>query len=132
MNTDNLGQLFYLYELQNSESAVAEFLEKETPGVYAYNGQDWLYTEGSQQLSVRTSGPSIAFRLFDPAAYTAIQVTGLPVDLAEKDRFTIRMVRSVKQAATHAAEFEVQAVRVADGKAWLMAGNGTGFIVCIQ
>ena len=132
MNTDNLGQLFYLYELQNSESAVAEFLAKETPGVYAYNGQDWLYTEGSQQLSVRTSGSSLAFRLFDPAAYTAVQVTGLPVDLAEKDRFTVRMVRSVKQAATHVAEFEVQAVRIADGKAWLMAGNGTGFIVCIQ
>lgn len=130
--TDALAQLFYLYELQNSEDAVAAFLENETPGVYAYDGQDWLYTEGSQQLSVRTSGPVFAFRLFDPAQYTAVQVTGLPVDLAEKDRFTIRFVRTVKQAAAQAASFEVQAVRVADGKAWLLSGNGTGFIVCIQ
>ncbi|MBR3386605.1 MAG: hypothetical protein IKG84_00020 [Bacteroidales bacterium] len=130
--TTESGLPVLLYELQNSDDAVEEFLRNTTPGVYAYEGSDWLYEEGTMQLSVRTGNDAIAFRIYDPATYTVIQVTGIPETIAENDRLDIRVARYVKQAATHFSNLSVQVVRVADGKAWLMAGNGTGIIVCIQ
>ena len=130
--TTESGLLVLLYELQNSDDAVEEFLRNTTPGVYAYEGSDWLYEEGTMQLSVRTGNGEIAFRIYDPAAYTVVQVTGIPETIAENDRLDIRVARYVKQAATHFSNLSAQVVRVADGKAWLMAGNGTGIIVCIQ
>ena len=130
--TTESGLLVRLYELQNSDDAVEEFLQNTTPGVYAYQGSDWLYEEGTMQLSVRTGNGAIAFRMYEPATYTVVQVTGLPETIAENDRVDIRVARYVKQAATHFSDLSAQVVRVADGKAWLMAGNGTGIIVCIQ
>ena len=130
--TTESGLPVLLYELQNSDDAVEEFLRNTTPGVYAYEGSDWLYEEGTMQLSVRTGNGAITFRIYDPATYTVIQVTGIPETVAENDRLDIRVARYVKQAATHFSNLSVQVVRVADGKAWLMAGNGTGIIVCIQ
>ena len=132
LKTDASGLLPLLYELQNSEDAVTAFLENTVPGVYSFEGTDWLYREGSGQTAVRTGSGSIVFRIYEPSTYTVIQVAGIPVGVAEGDRLNIRLARYVKQATTHASEFSVQAVRVADGKAWLMAGNGTGFIVQIQ
>lgn len=126
------GLYVRLYELQNSDDAVEEFIQNTTPGVYAYQGSDWLYEDGSMQLSVRTGNGGIAFRIYEPSTYTVIQVTGLPETIAENDRLSIRLARYVKQAATHFSDLSVQVVHIADGKAWLMAGNGTGFIVCIQ
>ena len=132
LKTDASGLLPLLYELQNSEDAVTAFLENTVPGVYSFEGTDWLYREGSGQTAVRTGSGSIVFRIYEPSTYTVIQVAGIPVGVTEGDRLNIRLARYVKQATTHASEFSVQAVRVADGKAWLMAGNGTGFIVQIQ
>lgn len=130
--TTESGLLVLLYELQNSDDAVEEFLRNTTPGVYAYEGSDWLYEEGIMQLSVRTGNGAIAFRIYDPSTYTVVQVTGIPETIAENDRLDIRLARYVKQAVTHFTNLSAQVVRVADGKAWLMAGNGTGIIVCIQ
>ena len=84
------------------------------------------------QLSVRNGNGAIAFRIYEPSTYTVIQVTGLPETIAENDRLDIRVARYVKQAATHFSDLSAQVVRIADGKAWLMAANGTGIIVCIQ
>lgn len=130
--TTESGLLVLLYELQNSDDDVEEFLRNTTPGVYAYEGSDWLYEEGIMQLSVRTGNGAIAFRIYDPSTYTVVQVTGIPETIAENDRLDIRLARYVKQAVTHFTNLSAQVVRVADGKAWLMAGNGTGIIVCIQ
>lgn len=130
--TTESGLLVLLYELQNSDDVVEEFLRNTTPGVYAYEGSDWLYEEGIMQLSVRTGSGAIAFRIFDPSTYTVVQVTGIPETIAENDRLDIHVARYVKQAVTHFANLSAQVVRIADGKAWLMAGNGTGIIVCIQ
>ena len=130
--TTESGLPVRLYELQNSDDAVAEFIQHTTPGVYAYEGSDWLYEDGSMQLSVRTGNGETAFRIYEPSTYTVIQVTGLPEAIAENDRLDIRLARYVKQAATHFSDLSVQVVHIEDGKAWLMAGNGTGFIVCIQ
>lgn len=130
--TSESGLLVRLYELQNSDDAVEEFLRNTTPGIYAYEGSDWLYEEGSMQLSVRNGNGAIAFRIYEPSTYTVIQVTGLPETIAENDRLDIRVARYVKQAATHFSDLSAQVVRIADGKAWLMAANGTGIIVCIQ
>ena len=52
--------------------------------------------------------------------------------MAENDEFDIRLARYVKQAATHISNVSAKVVHVEDGKAWLMAGNGTGFIICLQ
>ena len=130
--TTESGLPVRLYELQNSDDAVAEFIKNTTPGVYAYEGSDWLYEDGSMQLSVRTGNGETAFRIYEPSTYTVIQVTGIPEAIAENDRLDIRLARYVKQAATHFSDLSVQVVHIEDGKAWLMAGNGTGFIVCIQ
>ncbi len=130
--TDASGLLIRLYELQNSDDAVEEFIQKTTPGFYNYEGADWLYVDGSMQLSVRTGNGTAAFRIYEPASYTVLQVTGLPETIAENDRLNIRLARYVKQAATHFSDLSVQVVHIADGKAWLMAGNGTGIILCIQ
>ena len=130
--TTESGLPVRLYELQNSDDAVAEFIQHTTPGVYAYEGSDWLYVDGSMQLSVRTGNGETAFRIYEPSTYTVIQVTGIPEAIAENDRLDIRLARYVKQAATHFSDLSVQVVHIEDGKAWLMAGNGTGFIVCIQ
>ena len=130
--TDASGLPIRLYELQNSDDAVEEFLQNTTPGFYNYEGTDWLYADGSMQLSVRTGNGTAAFRIYEPASYTVLQVTGLPETIAENDRLSVRLARYVKQAATHFSDLSVQVVRIADGKAWLMAGNGTGIILCIQ
>ena len=130
--TSESGLLIRLYELQNSDDAVEEFIRNTVPGVYSYEGTDWLYEDGSMQLSVRTGNGSMAFRIYEPSTYTVLQVTGLPETIAENDRIDIRLARYVKQAATHFTNLSVQVVHIADGKAWLMAGNGTGLIVCIQ
>jgi len=130
--TTESGFLVHLYELQNTDEAVEAFLRNTAPGVYAYEGAEWLYEEGAMQLSVRTGGGTTAFRIFEPSTYTVVQLTGIPEAIAEKDRFDVRLARYVKQAATHLSEFSVQVVQIADGKAWLMSGSGTGFIVCLQ
>ena len=130
--TTESGLLVRLYELQNSDDAVAEFIQKTTPGVYAYEGSDWLYEDGSMQLSIRTGGGGTAFRIYEPATFTVIQVTGIPEAVAENDVFNIRLARYVKQAATHISNLSAKVVHLEDGKAWLMAGNGTGLIVCLQ
>ena len=126
------GLFVRLYELQNSDDAVQEFIQNTTPGIYAYQGSDWLYEDGSMQMSIRTGNGAQAFRIYEPSTYTVIQVTGLPETISENDQLNIRLARYVKQAATHFSDLPVQVVHVADGKAWLMAGNGTGIIVCIQ
>ena len=130
--TAESGLLIRLYELQNSDEAVEEFIRNTVPGVYSYEGADWLYEDGSMQLSVRTGNGAMAFRIYEPSTYTVLQVTGLPETIAENDRLDIRLARYVKQAATHFTNLSVQVVHIADGKAWLMAGNGPGLIVCIQ
>ena len=130
--TSDSGLLIRLYELQNSDAAVEEFIQHTTPGVYAYEGSDWLYEDGSMQMSIRTGNGAMAYRIYEPSSYTVIQVTGLPETISESDRLSIRLARYVKQAATHFTDLSVQVVHIADGKAWLMAGNGTGIIVCIQ
>ena len=130
--TSDSGLLIRLYELQNSDAAVEEFIRNTMPGVYAYEGSDWLYEDGSMQMSIRTGNGAMAYRIYEPASYTVIQVTGLPETISESDRLSIRLARYVKQAATHFSDLSVQVVKIADGKAWLMAGNGTGIIVCIQ
>ena len=83
-------------------------------------------------MSVRTGNGSVAFRIYEPSTYAVIQITGIPETIAENDCLDIRVARYVKQAATHFSNLSAQVVHVADGKAWLMAGNGTGIIVCIQ
>ena len=130
--TSESGLLVLLYELQNSDDVVEQFLRNSTPGVYTYEGNDWLYEAGSMQLSVRTGGGETAFRLYEPATYTVVQVTGIPEAIAEGDVLDLRLARYVKQATTHSARMSASVVGLRDGKAWLMAGNGTGFIVCIQ
>ena len=130
--TSESGILVRFYELQNSDAAVEEFLQNKVPGVYAYEGADWIYEDGVMQLSVRKGGGETAFRIYEPSTYTVIQVTGLPETIEEGDVLTLRLARYVKQLATHVSNLSATVVHIEDGKAWLMAGNGTGFIVCIQ
>ena len=130
--TSESGLLVRFYELQNSDAAVEEFIRNTTPGVYAYEGTDWLYEEGMMQLSIRRGGGETAFRIYEPSTYTVLQVTGLPETIEEGDVLSLRLARYVKQAATHFSNLSAKVVHVEDGKAWLMAGSGTGFIVCLQ
>ena len=122
----------WMYELLNDEEIAEEFLRKTVPGVYGYNGFDWLYADGTSQTSVRTLAGTTTFRIYYPAEFTVLQVTGIPAGPAVNDRFPIRLVRYVKQAATHADDFTVTTLKVEDGKAWLMADGGVGFLVQIQ
>ena len=128
--SSSVGQNPWLYELQNDEEIVEEFIQNTVPGVYDYNGVSWLNVDGTSQSSVRTLNGTVSFRIYYPADFTVVQVTGLPASPAVNDRFPVRMVRYVKQAATHAENFSVTVLK--DGKAWLMADGGTGFIVNIQ
>ena len=130
--SSNIGRNPRLYELLNDEEMAEEFVQKTVPGVYGYNGIDWLYADGTSQTSVRTLAGTTAFRIFYPEEFTVLQVTGIPTAPAVNDRLSIRFVRYVKQAATHADTFTVTVLKVEDGKAWLMADNGTGFLVQIQ
>ena len=100
--------------------------------MYAYEGTDWLYEDGSMQLSVRTGGGQTAFRIYEPSTYTVVQITGLPETVSENDVFDVRLARYVKQAVTHISTLSAKVVHLEGGKAWLLAGNGTGFIVCLQ
>ena len=127
--SSSIGRNPWLYELLNDKEWSEEFIRKTVPGVYGYNGFDWLYADGTSQTSVRTLAGTTAFRIYYPVDYTVIQVTGIPAAPALSDRFPIRFVRYVKQAATHADNFTVTVVRVEDGKAWLLADDGTGFLV---
>ena len=126
------GRNPWLYELLNDEGWADEFIAKTVPGVYGYNGFDWLYADGTSQTSVRTLSGTTAFRIFYPGDFTVLQVTGIPAVPAVNDRFPVRFVRYVKQAATHADNFTVTVVKVEGGKAWLMTDSGIGFLVQIQ
>ena len=130
--TSSVGRNAWLYELLNDGELSEEFAQKTVPGVYGYSGFDWLYADGVSQTSVRTLSGTTAFRIFYPDEFTVLQVTGIPAAPALNGRFTIRFVRYVKQAATHADNFTVTVVKVEDGKAWLLADDGTGFLVQIQ
>ena len=131
-SSSTVGRNPWLYELQNDEEATGEFLRKTVPGVYDYKGISWLYADGTSQSSVRTLSGTVVFRIFYPAEFTVVQVSGIPAAPALNDRFSVRMVRYVKQAATHADDFSVTVVKVEDGKAWLLGDGGTGFLVNIQ
>ena len=131
-SSSSVGRNPRLYELLNDAEIADEFAQKTVPGVYGYNGFDWLYADGVSQTSVRTLAGVTAFRIFYPGEFTVLQVTGIPAAPAVNDRFSIRFARYVKQAATHADNFTVTVLKVEDGKAWLMADGGTGFLVQIQ
>lgn len=130
--SSTVGQNPWLYELMNDGDLTDEFVQKTVPGVYGYNGFDWLYADGISQTSVRTLAGTTAFRIFYPEEFMVLQLTGIPAEPALNDRFPVRFVRYIKQAATHADDFTVTVVKVEDGKAWLMADGGTGFLVQIQ
>ena len=130
--SSTVGQTPWLYELLNDGEMTEEFVQKTVLGVYGYNGFDWLYTDGISQTSVRSLDGKTAFRIFYPDEFMVIQLTGIPAELALNDRFSVRFVRYIKQAATHADNFIVTVVKMEDGKAWLMADGGTGFLVQIQ
>lgn len=130
--SSTIGRNPWLYELQNDDELTDEFVRKTVPGVYGYNGFDWLYADGVSQTSVRTLSGTTAFRIYYPEEFMVIQVTGIPAGPAVNDRFPVRFVRYIKQAATHAENVTVTVVKVEDGKAWLMADGGTGFLVQIQ
>ena len=121
-----------LYELQNDDETIAEFLEHTIPGVYSYGTEEWLYEDGTHQTAVQSLASLVTFRMYQPAEYIAVQVSGIPAGVAVGDRFNIRLARYVKQVLTHSDEFSVSAVKVEGGTAWLMAAGGTGFIVLIQ
>lgn len=131
-SSSTVGRNPWLYELLNDTELLDEFAQQTVPGVYGYDGFDWLYVDGTSQTSVRTLAGTTAFRIFYPAEFAVIQVTGIPASPVLNDRFPIRFVRYVKQAATHADNFTVTAVKVEDGKAWLLTDDGTGFLVQIQ
>lgn len=130
--SSSVGANPWLYELQNDDEAAAELLEKTVPGVYDYNATNWLYEDGTHQTSVRVGGSVLAFRLYEPAEYSVVQVTGIPAGLAEGDRFPVRLVRYVKQVSADSADLSVTVLKVEDGKAWLAADGGTGLIVNIE
>ena len=121
-----------LYELQNDDEAVAEFLEHTIPGVYSFGTEEWLYEDGTHQTAVQSMASLVTFRMYQPAEFVAVQVSGIPAGVSAGDRFDIRLARYVKQVLTHSADFAVTAVKVEGGTAWLMADGGTGFIVLIQ
>ena len=130
--SSSVGRNPWLYELQNDSDLADEFVQKTVPGVYNYNGFDWTYSDGISQTSVRTLSGTSAFRIYYPDEFMVIQLTGIPAEPVVSDRFPVRFVRYIKQAATHADNFTVTVVKVEDGKAWLMADGGTGFLVQIQ
>ena len=130
--SSSIGQNAWLYELLNDSESTDEFVQKTVPGVYGYNGVDWLYADGISQTGVRTLSGMTEFRIFYPKEFMVLQLTGIPARPALNDRFPVRFVRFVKQAVTHFDVFTVTVVKVEDGKAWLMADGGTGFLVQIQ
>lgn len=118
-----------LYELQNDGESTKAFLQKSVPGVYDIAAEDWLYADGTHQMAVRIKGGDLTFRLYQPATFVAVQLSGIPVTIAAGDRFQVRLTRFVKQVLTHLNEYTVTVAKVEDGQAWLMADGGTGFIV---
>ena len=130
--TSDVGVKPRLYELQNDDEAIAEFLENTLPGVYSFGTEEWLYADGTHQTAVQSLASAVTFRMYQPAEFVAVQVSGIPAGVAAGDRFNVRLARYVKQVLTHSADFVVTAVKVDGGTAWLMADGGTGFIVQIQ
>lgn len=130
--SSSVGLHPWIYELQNDDEAVETLLAKTVPGVYDYAGQSWVYADGEWQTSVRTLDGTVAFRLFHPSDYTVVQVTGIQAPPAQGNRFKVRLVRYVKQIATHAEDINVSVLKAEGGQAWLMGDNGTGFIVKYQ
>ena len=118
-----------LYELQNDGESTKAFLQKSVPGVYDIAAEDWLYADGTHQMAVRIKGGDLTFRLYQPATFVAVQLSGIPATIAAGDRFQVRLTRFVKQVLTHLNEYTVTVAKVEDGQAWLMADGGTGFIV---
>lgn len=117
----------FLYEYQNQSEFEEEFLQKSAYGTY--NIPDWIYAEGTMQLSVYRLGGSTSFRLFQPTDKIVTQISGIPSALALDDQFTVHVSRYENGRTKMDKDFEVKAIRIESNKAWLLSPTGAGFIV---
>lgn len=130
--TSSSGLLPTLWELLDDELIIDEFASREKFGFYSLEGKNYLYTEGTDQLSVRARSTGVAFRLLQPATYTAYQVTGIPANPAVGDQFNVEIKQFVKLVAGISLNLQVKVVRVDGDRVWLLADDGTGVLAKIR
>ena len=126
------GLVPFLYELENDTLYEEEFKSLETPGVYGVNGQNWLYNEGKDQISVLQVSSGISFRLLTPSTYTAVQATDMPSTFIEGASFEITIKRFVKLEVSNSRTVQVKVLKVDGDRVWMISGDGTGIIAKIN
>ena len=126
------GVVPYLYVLENDALYEEEFKSKETIGFYGINGQNWLYNEGKDQISVLQVSSGISFRLLTPSTYTAVQATDMPSTFIEGASFEITIKRFVKLEVSNSRTVQVKVLKVDGDRVWMISGDGTGIIAKIN
>ena len=105
------------------------FLSLDTPGVYALDGQDYVYTPGKDQLSLRKASGRIIFRILTPSDRKAIEVSGFPDSPQEGGNASLSLSFYEGNDPTDVRELSVSILKVLDGMAWCQTEDGTGIIL---
>ncbi|MBQ9888827.1 MAG: hypothetical protein IJM41_06260 [Bacteroidales bacterium] len=103
-------------------------LQEETFGAYL-NGDNRLYTKGTQQLSREYTGTTVTFAILDQTQNSIYEFSGIPAAAAMGESFslTYNEIRGKKTASS--TTYAVTVVGEAGAKLWLSDGAGNGFIV---
>jgi len=104
-------------------------LPQQEIGVYGYAGNDYLYAEGSDQISLRRSGSAYAFRLLRPASAALYELSGLPLTLTPGETLSLTWTGSVNRVRQFGETLSLKVVKVKDGKAWLQSSDQTVFVI---
>ena len=102
-------------------------LEQKDYGAYLA-GSNHVYEAGSQLSREYMNDGTVTFAILSPATFEVAEFSGIPVDPAKGDTFTLNynLISGRNQSDT---DYNVTVVKVDGPKVWLSAGGGKGFIV---
>ena len=104
-------------------------LPQQNIGVYGYAGSDYLYAEGTDQISLRRNGNSYSFRLLRPASSAVYELSLLPLTLTPGETLTLQWSGAVSRVRQFSASVEAKVIKVEGGKAWLLSSDQTVFVI---
>lgn len=122
-----------LYYLPDSHVAEDRLLKESVPGFYPLRGNGWVYTAGTNQMSIhKTASGEVTFSLLNPQDLTVMQVTGLRETIQVDQVLSIVEIDHTKKGSTEKTPQPYRVIRVQDNKAWLLHPGGDGYIVRIR
>ena len=104
-------------------------IEKTNPGIYALNGNDYVYVAGSNQTSVLKTSDNLSFRIVNPNDLNVTEISGIPADASFGTKATVglKILEGVDVKVKTSVEAFV--LKNSDETLWLALPDGTGAII---